>query len=78
MSISIPAKSDGWGQAITDCLTLIGMSYECKKNVHLQRHLGASFVEVNELGLIDLNFHLLKCFEIFYKNLADKNPIQKL
>ena len=26
---------------------------------------------------IDLNFHLQKCLEIFDKNSAEKNPIQK-
>ena len=31
-------------------LTLIGMSYESKKNAHFQRHLGASFKGLNELG----------------------------
>jgi hypothetical protein len=33
-------------------LTLIGMSYENKKNAHLKRHLGASFIRLNELGRV--------------------------
>ena len=55
-------------------LTLIGMSYENKKNAHLQHHLGASFMRLNELGRVSnyLNFHLQKCLEIFDKNSADK------
>ena len=30
-------------------LTLIGMSYESKKNAHVLRHLGTFFVRLNEL-----------------------------
>ena len=33
-------------------LTLIGMSYESKKNAHLQQHLGASFIRLNELSRV--------------------------
>ena len=33
-------------------LTLIGMSYDSKKNDHLQRHLGAFFIRLNELGRV--------------------------
>ena len=32
-----------------DILTLIGMSYESKKNVQLKRHLGACFIRLDEL-----------------------------
>ena len=31
---------------------LIDMTYESKKNAHLQRHLGASFIKLNELGKV--------------------------
>jgi len=61
-------------------LTLIGMSYKSKKNVYLKRHLGASFIRLNELdqavlGLagskkikpIDVNFHLHRSVETFDK-----------
>ena len=53
------------------------MSYERKKNAHLSRHLGASFIKLNELQIIpiDLNFHLKKCLEILIKNqLTKSNP----
>ena len=33
-------------------LTLIGMSYESKKNAHLYGNLGASFIRLNELGRV--------------------------
>ena len=33
-------------------LTLIGMSYESKKNAHIKRHLGACFIRLNELGRV--------------------------
>ena len=33
-------------------LTLIGISYENKKDAHLQHHLGASFIRLNELGKV--------------------------
>ena len=35
-----------------DILTLIGMGYESMKNAHLQRHLRASFISLNELGRV--------------------------
>ena len=38
-------------------LTLIGMSYESKKNAHLLRHLEASFVRLNELGRVSQFSH---------------------
>ena len=33
-------------------LTLIGMSYERKKNAHLQHHPGACFISLDELGRV--------------------------
>ena len=33
-------------------LNLIGMSSENKKNAHLYRHLGASFIRLNELNRV--------------------------
>ena len=49
-------------------LTLIGMSYESKKNAHLLRHLGASFIRPNELGRVKLTL-LMSMFtsKIFWK-----------
>ena len=44
-------------------LTLIGMSYESKKNAHLKHHLGTFFIR--------LNFHL-KSLEIIDKESAEK------
>ena len=51
-----------WTICEISALTLIGMSYESKKNAHLQRHLGKFY----------LNFHLQIFFEIFDKNSAEK------
>ena len=56
------------------------MSSENKKNAHLQRHLGAFFIRLNELGLtrlMSIFTHLKKSLEIFDENSADKNLNQK-
>ena len=53
-------------------LTLIVMSYESKKNAYLWRHLGASFIRLN-----DVNFYLQKRLEIFDRNSADKIQSEK-
>ena len=46
-------EKNGNESAPTDfILTLIGMSYESKKNAHLQRHQGVSFTRLNELGRV--------------------------
>ena len=45
-------------------LTLIGMSYQSKKNAHLYRHLEAFFIRL----AVDVNFHRQKSLEIFDKN----------
>jgi hypothetical protein len=50
------------------------MSSENKKNAHLQRHLGAFFIRLNELGLtrlMSIFTHLKKSLEIFDENSAD-------
>ena len=39
-------------QSINRPLTLIGMSFESKKSAHLQRHLVASFIRLNESGRV--------------------------
>ena len=51
-----------WTICEISALTLIGMSYESKKNAHLQRHLGKFY----------LNFQLQICLEIFDKSSAYK------
>ena len=45
-------------------LTLIGKSYESKKN--------RDICYKTQINPIDVNFHLQKSLEIFSKNLADK------
>ena len=50
------------------------MSSENKKNAHLQRHLGAFFIRLNEIGLtwlMSIFTHLKKSLEIFDENSAD-------
>ena len=37
---------------VINSLTLIGMSYESKKNAHILSHLGAFFIRLNELGRV--------------------------
>ena len=59
-------------------LTLFGITFERKKNAHLERHL----VENLHIDIIswtgcqnnpiDVNFHLQKSLEIFEKKSADK------
>ena len=52
------------------------MTYEGKKIAHLQRHLGACFISLDERGRVSnypidvntLNFHLQKSLKIFDKN----------
>ena len=45
-------KSLGLNLGVEMSLTLIGMSYESKKNAHLWRHLGAFFIRLNELSRV--------------------------
>ena len=51
-------------------LTLIGMSYQSKKNAHIYRNIGVFFLRLNEP--IDVNFYIPKSLEFFVKNSADK------
>ena len=55
-------------------LTLIGMSYQSKKNAHLYRHLEAFFIRLAgcQINPIDVNFHLQKSLYFFDENSADK------
>ena len=62
-------------------LTLIGMSYDNKKNVHLYSHLGAFFIRLKELNRVSnspdwCQFAHSKQFGND-KNSAFKNLIQK-
>ena len=63
-------------------LSLIGMSYERKKNARLKSNLEVFFIRLNELGRVlnypfDVNFHFQKSLEIFDKKSGTKNLIQK-
>ena len=53
------------------------MSSENKKNSHLWRDLGATFIILNEFGdqtnPIDVNFHHQKSLEFFDSNSAKKS-----
>ena len=58
------------------------MSYKSKKNVHLDCHLGSFFLSPmslagRQINPIDVNFDLQGNLEIFDKNSANKNLIQK-
>ena len=53
------------------------MSSENKKNAHLQRHLGPSFIRLNELDRVSnypnlSQFLPSKCLDLSDKNSADK------
>ena len=48
---------------VRSMLTLIGMSYESKKNAHFQHHLGTFFK--CQINPIDINFHLQISLEFF-------------